>query len=365
MAILKEQASFADRLLDWFDECGRRDLPWQKGITPYRVWVSEIMLQQTQVATVIPYFERFMQRFPSVTELAGASEDEVLRLWTGLGYYSRARNLHKTARRIVDDFASEFPCDTALLETLPGIGKSTAGAIASIAMGIRAPILDGNVKRVLARHHCVSGWPGKTATAKELWSLADLHTPETRVADYTQAIMDLGATLCTRSQPDCDRCPMQTSCGAYALNSPTDYPGKKPKKTLPVKSAVFVIARNAENALWLEKRPPSGIWGGLWSFPELQSEDQIAQWCRHTLNTDVDSIELVSALRHTFSHFHLDIQPAIITVKQGSQRQYAPQVVHATQVNDAPQAGWMSKKAITQKGLPAPVVRLLTLLALV
>ena len=364
MAILKEQASFADRLLDWFDECGRRDLPWQKGITPYRVWVSEIMLQQTQVATVIPYFERFMQRFPSVTELAGASEDEVLRLWTGLGYYSRARNLHKTARRVVNDFASEFPRDTALLETLPGIGQSTAGAIASIAMGIRAPILDGNVKRVLARHHCVSGWPGKTATAKELWSLADLHTPEMRVADYTQAIMDLGATLCTRSRPDCDRCPMQTSCGAYALNSPTDFPGKKPKKTLPVKSAVFVIARNAENALWLEKRPPSGIWGGLWSFPELHSEDQIAQWCRHTLNTDVDSIELVSALRHTFSHFHLDIQPAIITVRQSSQRHHATQV-HATQVNDAPQAGWMSKTAITQKGLPAPVVRLLKVLALV
>lgn len=339
--------SFAARLLDWFDEHGRKDLPWQKDITPYRVWVSEIMLQQTQVSTVIPYYERFMVRFPTVFDLADAAIDDVLHLWTGLGYYARARNLHKAARQVIADHGGEFPLSAEALETLPGIGRSTAGAIASIAMGLRAPILDGNVKRVLARHHAVAGWPGQSTILQQLWQLAEQHTPMERVADYTQAIMDLGATLCTRSKPDCPRCPMMGTCISYAEGNPQAYPGKKPRKALPVRSTLFVICRNAQGEVLLEKRPSQGIWGGLWSFPEVDSETAASIWSLDVLGKQSTSQPL-TPLRHTFSHYHLDIQPLLLDVGQVTER-----------VADNDQRRWVLPDSPGALGLPIPVARLL------
>lgn len=271
---MPKPASFAARLLAWFDTHGRKHLPWQKAISPYRVWVSEIMLQQTQVGTVVDYYIRFMGRFPTVETLAAATEDEVLHLWTGLGYYSRARNLLKTARHIVNQ--GGFPKHVSSLEALPGIGRSTAGAIASIAMGQRAPILDGNVKRVLARHAGIEGYPGTSETAKALWSVAEEHTPATRFDAYTQAIMDLGATLCTRVRPACSFCPVSDDCNARLTGRVDTLPGKKPKKLLPQRSTTMLLIEDARRHVLLQRRPGSGIWGGLWSFPEC-ARDHLAR----------------------------------------------------------------------------------------
>jgi len=221
------KVDFSQRVLDWFDLYGRKNLPWQKSVSPYRTWVSEIMLQQTQVSTVIPYFDKFMQRFATVCDLANAPIDDVLHHWSGLGYYARARNLHKTAQQVCTEMAGEFPTDPVELESLPGIGRSTAGAIASLSMNLRAPILDGNVKRVLARFAAIDGWPGKAQVLSQLWELAENYTPDQRVAEYTQAMMDLGATLCTRSKPQCDACPLSDACLAYVQNDWQRYPGKK------------------------------------------------------------------------------------------------------------------------------------------
>lgn len=322
---------FADRLLNWYDEHGRHDLPWQRDATPYHVWLSEIMLQQTQVATVIPYYERFTDAFPEIDALAGAAEDAVLALWSGLGYYARARNLHRAAQMVVADYGGVFPADLDALQTLPGVGRSTAGAILSSALGGRAPILDGNVKRVLARYHAVEGWPGTTAVAKHLWELADRYTPHNRVADYTQAIMDLGATLCTRSSPACERCPMQGECEAHDLGRQGDFPGRKAKKTLPVRSTVFVIALTPDRELLLEKRPARGIWGGLWGFPEVSDEAAAIAFCERQLAAGVHSSGALDPVRHSFSHYHLVIQPLLIklervptAIREGSELQSWP-----------------------------------------
>ncbi|MEX1236805.1 MAG: A/G-specific adenine glycosylase, partial [Pseudomonadales bacterium] len=252
-------ASFSTRILQWYDHHGRTNLPWQQDVSPYRVWISEIMLQQTRVQAVIPYFERFMQRFPSVHALAGATEDEVLHLWTGLGYYARARNLHKTARIISDDHRGKFPDTVNELCELPGIGRSTAGAIVSIAGGRRAPILDGNVKRVLARCFGIEGWPGQSNTANQLWQKAEELTPDRRVADYTQAIMDLGATLCVRAAPNCAACPMESICVANRGARVEQLPGKKPRKAMPIKSTCMLLVENAAAELLLEKRDSRGV----------------------------------------------------------------------------------------------------------
>lgn len=262
-------AEFTRSVLRWYKKHGRHDLPWQKDINAYRVWVSEIMLQQTQVNTVIPYYERFMQTFPTVRDLAQADIDEVLHLWTGLGYYARARNLHKSARIIHTDHNNRFPDDLESIVALPGIGRSTAGAILSLALNQVAPILDGNVKRVLARYHRVEGWPGNKKTEQKLWQLAESVTPDKEFAAYTQAIMDLGATVCTRSNPLCDQCPVNNGCEARETGTQEQYPGKKPKKTLPVKQTIFTIIENDKGEVLLEKRLPQGIWGGLWSFPNV------------------------------------------------------------------------------------------------
>lgn len=241
--------SFAAAVLAWFDCHGRKDLPWQQQPTLYRVWVSEIMLQQTQVATVIPYFERFMARFPRVDLLAQAALDEVLALWSGLGYYARARNLHRTAGTIMSQHGGCFPTRFDQVVALPGVGRSTAGAILSLALGERHPILDGNVKRVLARYHALAGWPGKPKVAQRLWEIAETNTPETRVADYNQAMMDLGATLCRRIQPQCQQCPLASECRGYLLGKPMHYPSPRPKQALPERSTVMLMLRNSDGAV--------------------------------------------------------------------------------------------------------------------
>ncbi|KJS08269.1 MAG: DNA glycosylase [Gammaproteobacteria bacterium BRH_c0] len=343
------RSSVASRLLRWFDQHGRKDLPWQKNITPYRVWLSEIMLQQTQVTTVIPYFERFTATFSTVTDLAAAPIDQVLHLWTGLGYYARARNLHKTAAIVASEYGGQFPDSVEALSQLPGIGPSTAGAIVSIAFRQRATILDGNVKRVLARHNAVPGWPGESAVVARLWEIAEHNTPKSRVADYTQAIMDLGATLCTRSKPRCDECPLQRDCAAFAQGNPTDYPGKKPKKTIPVKTAFFLIIRDQRGNVLLEQRPPTGIWGGLWSFPESACEDDIAHLCQR-YGLKAGKVTLDTPRRHTFSHYHLDFTPVQVS---------ASATGRISDVNTT----WIQPSDLNGIGLPAPVKALLVEMA--
>jgi len=342
------------KLLSWFDQHGRRHLPWQQDISPYRVWVSEIMLQQTQVSTVIPYFERFMASFPSVQHLAEAPADAVLHHWTGLGYYARARNLHRAAKVICNEHAAVFPATVDGLCALPGIGRSTAGAIVSIACGGRAPILDGNVKRVLARYHAVDGWPGKADVAKTLWQYAEQHTPTERVADYTQAIMDLGATVCTRSSPACSKCPLSAECRAYSEGTPTDYPGRKPKKALPVRATTFILAHSGGEWL-LEQRPPSGIWGGLWCFPAVADSvpvltpvDIAQRWCLDQLQLEPAAILPLMPFRHTFSHYHLDISPVQL---------HLPNV--PAQIMATDRFLWYDPRSPAQLGLAAPVARLL------
>ena len=338
---------FAQRLLAWFDDHGRHDLPWQRDATPYHVWLSEIMLQQTQVATVIPYYQRFIGAFPSVEALAAAQPDDVLHYWSGLGYYARARNLHRAAREVVTLYAGEFPADLELLQTLPGIGRSTAGAILSTALGGRAPILDGNVKRVLARFHAVEGWPGRGAVSARLWELAEQHTPRERVADYTQGIMDLGATLCTRSRPACERCPLVEGCAALAQDRQAEFPGKKPKKTLPTRQTAFAIVHTPENDIFLERRPNSGIWGGLWCFPEVADPAGAERLCADRLATEVTDHRLLPVLRHSFSHYHLEIQPVLLTLAR------TPTAVAEREDLRCWPAG-----ALPPVGLAAPVTRL-------
>ena len=347
----KNATTFADKVLHWFDDHGRKDLPWQAGITPYRVWVSEIMLQQTQVTTVIPYFERFMQRFPDVFTLARAPVDDVLHHWSGLGYYARARNLHKAAQTVADQFGGEFPSSVDALAELPGIGRSTAGAIVSIAFKKRATILDGNVKRVLARFHGIDGWPGEARVHDALWQHADTHTPQKRTADYSQAMMDLGATLCTRSKPACVRCPLQSECAAFKLGKPEKFPGKKPKKKLPEKSVQMLLLQNADGEIWLEQRPPQGIWGGLWSLPEISTDTNADDWL-DARGLKAKHIERWSPLRHTFSHFHLDIQPLHVTLNKRALNKMHEAIAENSGL-------WYSVAQPQALGLAAPVSKLL------
>lgn len=312
-------SSFQKRLLTWFDLHGRKQLPWQHQKTPYRVWVSEIMLQQTQVNTVISYFQRFMQRFPDLTTLAEAKEDEVLHLWTGLGYYSRARNLHRSAQVVRHQFNGELPNNIDELQTLPGIGRSTAGAISSIAFNQPAAILDGNVKRVLTRIHGITQPVNEKETEKKLWALAEHYTPANRTADYTQAMMDLGATCCTRSKPQCPQCPFLEDCAARQQGITDQIPKRKSAKALPVHSATFLILKNQDKVL-LCKRPPTGIWGGLWSFPEIKNPPDdsktIRAFCLQSLKIAVTDYQALTPFRHTFSHYHLNIYPIVIPIKR-------------------------------------------------
>jgi A/G-specific adenine glycosylase len=335
------------RLLAWFDQYGRHDLPWQRDRSPYRVWVSEIMLQQTQVTTVVPYYERFIRRFPDVQQLAAADIDEVLHLWTGLGYYSRARNLHRAALEIMTEHHAEFPADLDQLMTLPGIGRSTAAAILAQAFEQPAAILDGNVKRVLCRLHAVTGWPGDAAVQKQLWSLAEQYTPRQRIRDYTQAIMDLGATVCTRTKPRCSQCPLRSACAALAGNSVDQFPQRKPRKQLPEKSTTMLMLQSDAGIL-LEQRPPTGIWGGLWSFPELNEQADIQHHCAELFGCQVESMHNWQPVRHTFSHFHLDIKPLYIRVKPVDSR-----------IMDCATLLWYNVRSPQKLGLAAPVKQFL------
>ena len=309
--------AFGPAVVAWHTEHGRKNLPWQQDISPYRVWISEIMLQQTQVATVLGYFARFMQALPTVQALAAAPLDEVLHLWTGLGYYTRARNLHKTAQQVCDNYQGEFPRSAALLATLPGIGPSTAGAIASLSMGLRAPILDGNVKRVLARYSALESYPGGSQASKQLWQLAELLTPQHDVAQYTQAMMDLGATLCTRKQPQCVRCPVRSGCLAYQRNQQHLLPAPRPRKELPVRRVAMPLLVNQDDDIFLQQRPTTGLWGGLWSLPELSDINLLAPLLAQHQLTPQQQHSLVP-LRNTFSHFHLDIEPWLIRVQSSA-----------------------------------------------
>jgi A/G-specific adenine glycosylase len=358
---------FARRLLAWFDDHGRKHLPWQQDPTPYRVWVSEVMLQQTQVAAVIPYFERFMARFPRVQDLAAAPQDEVLHLWTGLGYYARARNLQKAAQRIVAEFGGEFPSAIEAVESLPGIGRSTAGAILALSRGERHPILDGNVKRVLGRVFGIDGDPGSAPVLARFWEQAERCTPAMRVAAYTQAIMDLGATLCTRQRPACTVCPMAGICVAARDGRQAELPGKKRKRARAARQAVLLIAESAGAggvAVLLERRPASGIWGGLWSPPQFDDETSALDWCRRELGTvgggaaageredgaaaERDFAEQrLAPIEHAFTHFDLTLHPLRVRCADGAA------------LREAESRVWYPLDAPLRVGLPQPIRQLL------
>ena len=361
----KMKETFSDKLLEWFDVYGRHDLPWQHEISAYRVWVSEIMLQQTQVKTVIPYYQKFMQRFPSVTDLASATQEQVLSHWAGLGYYARGRNLHKSAQIIVHKHAGKFPTDFESIVALPGIGRSTAGAILSIALKQRYAILDGNVKRVLSRYYAVEGWPGEKAVEQKLWIAADKLTPVDRFADYTQAIMDLGATLCTRSKPNCQACPQKQSCQAYLNDQVTEFPHKKLKKEKPIKQAWLLIQASQNQEIYLTQRPQKGIWGGLWSLPEFESLLACEQYLE-SQGTPADTLIEWDSFRHTFSHYHLDIHPIYVKTNAKTplnvaetQKKYTAQA-RELEMSAMP-SDWYSLASLldNQVGLPAPVTKLL------
>lgn len=305
-----QTAEFADRVLAWFDRHGRKHLPWQEERTPYRVWISEIMLQQTQVATVIPYYHRFMQRFPTVQALAEAPIDEVLHLWTGLGYYARARNLHRAARTLVEQFVGEFPPSHEAVESLPGIGRSTASAILALSRGERHAILDGNVKRVLARCFGVEGFPGEAAVNAQLWTLAEACTPSQRVADYTQAMMDIGATVCVRTQPACAACPLSASCVARLTGRQRELPTPRPKKVRPQRTAIVLLVLDRAGAFLLQQRPPEGLWGGLWTLPQFDDVDAADQWL--ATRGLMATAEVLEPYRHAFTHFDLTLHPRVI-----------------------------------------------------
>jgi len=338
---------FAGKLLAWYDESGRHDLPWQLQADPYRVWVSEIMLQQTRVQTVIPYYRCFMRRFPDVYSLADAGIDEVLHLWSGLGYYARARNLHKTALIICREYGGVFPEEITELVALPGIGRSTAGAILAISRGRRHPILDGNVRRVLVRLYGITGSPRDRQTEAELWRIAEQLTPEARVADYTQAIMDLGATLCTRTRPACGQCPLRSDCIARREGMQSSLPVSPKQASLPVKQAVFAIIQNRHGEILLERRPLSGIWGGLWSLPECPPGEDIPAWIKKEFGSTVGDLKMQEPLRHTFSHFHLDILPCRARLES-----------EGAAVRDRRDICWYSPEQPVAVGLAAPVKKL-------
>jgi A/G-specific adenine glycosylase len=343
--------SFAPALLAWFDHSGRKDLPWQRDITPYRVWVSEIMLQQTQVTTVIPYYERFLARFPDVATLAAAPVDEVLHLWTGLGYYARARNLHQAAQIILSEHEGQLPATLEAMQALPGIGRSTAGAVLALSRAQRHPILDGNVKRVLARYFGIDGFPGDPKIERELWRLADACTPTQRVANYTQAIMDLGATVCVRSRPRCDICPMAEHCVARIEGRQTMLPTPRPRKVRPQRSAFVVIARNATGAVLLERRPAAGLWGGLWTLPQFETRDAASQWIGARWPADdsergASIDETLAIYHHAFTHFDLALHPLQIRID------------HADAANDDAWM-WYDPAQPARVGLAKPAVDLI------
>lgn len=348
------------RLLAWFDRHGRKDLPWQDSRDPYRIWVSEIMLQQTQVSTVIPYYERFLKRFPDIQTLARAKLDSVLHHWTGLGYYARARNLKHAAEAIATEHGGRFPRAIEAVAALPGIGRSTAGAILAFAFQQRHPILDGNVKRVLMRLHAINTPVLQRDTEKVLWALAERYTPKTRVADYTQAIMDLGATLCRTRKPDCPACPLQQDCAAHAQGQPEKFPVRAARKALPMREIAMLMIRDARGHVLLTQRPPVGVWGGLWGFPECALGASAMDHCRATLGLRIKTETPWPVRRHGFSHFQLHITPipARLTGTSRLKKASLHKNSHLTMMECAP-AVWYNPEKPDVRGLAAPVKHIL------
>jgi A/G-specific adenine glycosylase len=339
---------FSRRLLEWFALHGRHTLPWQSNPTPYRVWVSEVMLQQTQVATVIPYYERFLARFPDVQSLASAPLDEVLHLWTGLGYYARARNLQACAHAVVAQHGGEFPRQLETLMELPGIGRSTAGAVLALSIGQRHPILDGNVKRVLARVFGIAGDPSSKAVIAALWAQSEACTPTLEVSSYTQAIMDLGATVCTRARPACTLCPMNAGCVAALEGRQAELPGRRQQRHRPSREVTLLIAqtgRNGSTAVLVERRPSSGLWGGLWSPPQFASEREALQWCRNEIGDTAES-QALPPIDHAFTHFDLRLNPLRVRCQPN------------TKVRDGDDRLWFQLEAPPRVGLPQPIRQL-------
>lgn len=338
---------FSSRLLTWYAREGRHDLPWKEPTSFYRTWVSEIMLQQTQVTTVVPYFLRFMDAFPTVEALAATPLNQVLHYWAGLGYYARAKNLHKTALIISTELKGTFPKTVEKWAELPGVGLSTAGAIVSQSINIRAPILDGNVKRVLARFCGVKGVTSQKAVEKKLWDLADHFTPLDHAADYTQAIMDLGATCCTRHKPRCQECPLHPKCYASINDLQQSLPEKKPKKTLPTKTVHVMVLQSHCGHLLLQERPLKGIWSGLWSFPEFDDSKAVVAFARDSLAIKRTSFKTLPLIKHTFSHYHLHLIPQHLMLTKPINLKK-----HKT-------FAWINEKTIKERGLPAPIQTLI------
>jgi len=334
---------FAERLLAWWDRHGRHELPWQHPRTPYRVWISEIMLQQTQVGTVIPYFERWMKDYPDLQALAASPVDDVLSHWSGLGYYARARHLHQAAKQCMEQFGGDLPAEAEALQSLPGIGQSTANAIVSLSTGRPASVLDGNVRRVLARHAAVQGWAGKAAVGKRLWAAAEARLPKKRGADYTQAIMDLGAIVCVRSRPHCAECPVNADCQALAANAVDRFPAAKPRIQVSRRSLHMLILRDRAGRVLLEKRPPAGIWGGLWCLPE--GDDLAAIETR--LGLAAGNPTALPELDHRLSHLLLSIQP------------FLADAAEATQVQCPATHDWFAAGQLPRLGMPRPITKLL------
>lgn len=359
--------AFSATLMAWQKQHGRHTLPWQNTRDAYLIWLSEIMLQQTQVSAVIGYYQRFLQRFPDLASLAAAPVEDVMAQWSGLGYYTRARNLHKCAQRVVAEYGGVFPSDPVLLADLPGIGRSTAAAIAAFSSGRRAAIMDGNVKRVLARVYGVDTYPGERKTEEMMWRRAEALLPEQGIESYTQGLMDMGATLCTRSKPDCARCPMQTRCVAYNTGRTAELPVRKPKKASPEKHAVMLLIID-DDAVLLEQRPPTGIWGGLLSLPELaghvaapDEEEDGSKDVKGAADDELlravepfgtmESYERLNTVTHVFTHYKLHIAPYRITLAQ--RRMMAAQAAYV----------WLPLAQLGEAALPAPIKKLLLELA--
>jgi A/G-specific adenine glycosylase len=342
------ESPFAQSVLHWYRQHGRSDLPWQLDKTPYRVWLSEIMLQQTQVATVIPYYARFLKSFPSIQSLADASIDQVLQHWQGLGYYARARNLHRAAQTLRDEYGAQFPLQMDQAMALPGIGRSSAGAILSFSAGQSWPILDGNVRRLLARCFQVKGWYGQSKTMGQLWQIAGQLTPAEKTDEYNQAMMDLGAMVCQKARPKCEACPLPAYCASFKHNTQASFPEKKPTKTKPQKQTLMMLHRYQGQVL-LYRRPPTGIWGGLWSLPEVESEDAIGEWqLSHLACTQLPGQIKTNILKHQFTHFRLDISLAVIDLDELPRK-----------VADAENMVFVTMEQLADYGLPTPVKRIL------
>lgn len=345
------QKKISPDLLQWFSLHGRHNLPWKQQLTPYRVWVSEVMLQQTQVVTVIPYFNRFIQAFPTVHDLANTNIDTVISHWAGLGYYARGHNLHRAAKILCQTYAGNLPPNVEKLLTLPGIGKSTAHAIMAIAFKQQYAILESNVKRVLSRFYAISGDPSQTIVLKKLWQLAQDNTPKKNVDLYTQAIMDLGATVCIKSKPKCSICPLSYACIARKKEAQDKYPTPKIKKLKPLRKKMFMIVQKKSGEVFLQKRPPYGIWGGLWSFPECPHNTNIKHWLSTEIGSNAITIERMPIIKHSLTHFTMQIEPVRLTVK------------NYFQIADIQDQKWYLLDNVLKLGLPAPVKNLLLTIA--